>query len=142
MPAIPDSRLRHRSRFARADSTFAELPRDKKRYRRDAKGMPTDSSMPPRNVDRFSSISAEEASGTDAASAAATAAVQALIPHRTRELAITYGLGARLHHGERHWDDIRDELARGWERLRGAERASWSQVEADVEGAWRLVLAD
>lgn len=98
--------------------------------------------MPLRNVDWFSSTVADEARAADAATVATTAAVHALLPHRIRELAITYGLGARLHHGERHWDDIRDELARGWERLRGAERVTWSQVEADVEGAWRLVLAD
>ncbi len=63
------------------------------------------------------------------------------VSYRTRELAITYGLGARLHYGERHWDDIREELALGWERLRGAEQVPWALVEADVEGAWRLVPA-
>ncbi|QWP78194.1 hypothetical protein J5226_07295 [Lysobacter sp. K5869] len=99
--------------------------------------------MPLRNVDWLSSFIADEARGADAPSAAASAAsISASVSHRTRELAITYGLGARLHHGERHWDDIRDELARGWDRLRGAERVPWSQVEGDVEGAWRLVLAD
>lgn len=66
----------------------------------------------------------------------------AAVSHRTRELAITYGIGARLHHGERHWDDIREELARGWDRLRGADRVPWQRVECEVEGAWRLVLAD
>lgn len=97
--------------------------------------------MPPRNVDWLSCFIADEAREADPASAAATLHSSS-ISHRTRELAITYGLGARLHHGERHWDDIRDELARGWERLRGAEQVAWNQVEGDVEGAWRLVLAD
>ncbi|MGH8079167.1 MAG: hypothetical protein ACREP7_01245 [Lysobacter sp.] len=93
--------------------------------------------MPPRNVDWLSSSLANEPRDSSPASACATA-----VSHRTRELAITYGIGARLHHGERHWDDIREELARGWERLRGAERVPWTVVEDDVEGAWRLVLAD
>lgn len=61
------------------------------------------------------------------------------IPHRVRELAIAYGLGARAHHGERHWEDICDQLAVGWERLCGREPVPWAQVESDVEGAWRLV---
>ena len=86
--------------------------------------------MPPRNFEWLSSSPNHD---PDAA---------ATVSHRTRELAITYGIGARLHHGERHWDDIREELARGWERLRGAERVPWSAIENDVEGAWRLVLAD
>jgi len=101
--------------------------------------------MPPRNVDWLSSFIADEAREADASAAAATATAAiaaASVSHRIRELAITYGLGARLHHGERHWDDIRDELARGWERLRGAEQVAWTQVEGEVEGAWRLVLAD
>lgn len=100
--------------------------------------------MPPRNVDSLGSISADEAYGADAPAAAASvfARAAAALPHRTRELAITYGLGARLHHGERHWADIREELARGWERLRGTEQVPWAQVEGDVEGAWRLVLPD
>lgn len=98
--------------------------------------------MPPRNVDWLSSFIADEAREADAPAAAAIAADVVSLSHRIRELAITYGLGARLHHGERHWDDIRDELARGWERLRGAEQVPWTQVEGEVEGAWRLVLAD
>lgn len=96
--------------------------------------------MPPRNVDWLSSSFADDSHGADGPSAATSHS--RTLSHRTRELAITYGLGARLHHGERHWEDIRDELARGWERLRGAEQVPWTQVEGDVEGAWRLVLAD
>ncbi|ALN89649.1 MULTISPECIES: hypothetical protein [Lysobacter] len=91
--------------------------------------------MPPRYVDWLSSSPESEPGDPASASAAA-------ISHHTRELAITYGIGARLHHGERHWDDIRDELARGWERLRGTEQVPWTLIEDDVEGAWRLVLAD
>lgn len=87
--------------------------------------------MPPRNVDWLSSSPANDPDAS-----------VGRISHRTRELAITYGIGARLHHGERHWDDIRHELERGWERLRGTEQVPWTQVENDVEGAWRLVLAD
>ncbi|MGO1070262.1 hypothetical protein [Lysobacter sp. CA199] len=89
--------------------------------------------MPPRNIDWLSSSPSH-----DPGSAASATSVS----HRTRELAITYGIGARLHHGERHWEDIREELARGWERLRGAEQVPWSVIEDDVEGAWRLVLTD
>lgn len=91
-----------------------------------------------RHLDRLSSERADHECEPCLSPAAAAAAVS----HRTRELAITYGIGARLHHGERHWDDIRDELARGWDRLRGNDRVPWQNVEGDVEGAWRLVLAD
>lgn len=89
--------------------------------------------MPPRNADWLSSSPVSDPRDPRPV---------AEVSHRTRELAITYGIGARLHHGERHWTDIRDDLARGWERLRGTEKVPWAVVEDDVEGAWRLVLAD
>ncbi|KWS04789.1 hypothetical protein AZ78_2339 [Lysobacter capsici AZ78] len=91
-----------------------------------------------RHLDRLSS----ERTEPECEPCLSAAAAAAEISHRTRELAITYGIGARLHHGERHWDDIREELARGWDRLRGNDRVPWQNVEGDVEGAWRLVLAD
>lgn len=93
--------------------------------------------MTHRNADRLSFFHSD-----DECEPTPTAASAAALSHETRELAITYGLGARLHHGERHWFDIRDDLARGWERLCGRECVPWTQVEGDVEGAWRLVLAD
>jgi hypothetical protein len=92
-----------------------------------------------RHLDRLSSERADHECEPCLSPATAAAAA---ISHRTRELAITYGIGARQQHGARHWADIREELARGWDRLRGSDRVPWQSVEADVEGAWRLVLAD
>ncbi|RDZ26314.1 hypothetical protein [Lysobacter silvisoli] len=52
------------------------------------------------------------------------------------DLAVTYGIEARLHHSGRAWTDIHHELAAGWARMRGYRRAHWQDVAAHVEAAW------
>lgn len=52
------------------------------------------------------------------------------------DLALTYGIEARRHHGACAWDDVEPTLAEGWPRLRNRSHLEWVDVAEHVEAAW------
>ncbi|MBW3549960.1 MAG: hypothetical protein KY442_03795 [Proteobacteria bacterium] len=51
-------------------------------------------------------------------------------------LALTYGVEARRHYGDRAWSEVEPKLACGWPRLRNRSRTEWADVADRVQAAW------
>lgn len=53
-----------------------------------------------------------------------------------QDLALTYGIEARRHYGDRAWAEVEPALAAGWPRLRDRSALEWIDVMEHVQAAW------
>ena len=52
------------------------------------------------------------------------------------QAAYQYGVEARAEYPTQSWDDVQDELRRGWNQYKGSSSLSWDQAEGACFDAW------
>jgi hypothetical protein len=56
--------------------------------------------------------------------------------YATYRAAYEYGWQARMMHGDRQWEDVEPDLARGWPQSRGNSKLDWSDARHAAKDAW------
>ena len=62
--------------------------------------------------------------------------VKAGVTYDKYQPAYQYGVEARIQHPGQSWDDVHDELQRGWNQRQGVSALSWDQAEDTCYYGW------
>lgn len=65
--------------------------------------------------------------------------VQPNRPYADYQPAYRYGWESRARMGNRPFDEVEDDLARGWDRAKGGSRMAWTQAKQATSDAWHRI---